>query len=500
MSSNTFRAPSGVRAEARRALKWIEDGFAGDGFTATGRKRASDLANGRPLSGDTVLRMYSFLKRHEGDKQAEGFNAGEKGFPTPGRVAWSAWGGDPGLTWSSKIRDQLVERGAESNTGDEMQERADVMAGDDPQDQPAGLYGVDADYLADCVMAVDAALDAAQSLLAGYEGKDAVVSQAYFLLKAADAALDDVIEAFGEEDPDDELNEPAEPAEPVAEDASGERAAAARLGVGTWVSWQAADGTRVRGKIEKVVTKGTASSSDGYELSAVDGDPVFVVRLYEMTGNGWVPSDKTFVQRADLFTVTGALASPRCSDDVDALEVRRIPKDVEKRTYTAELRTEGDSNTVRGYAATWNTEASGLSFREAIAPGAFSRSLAEGDDVFLLVNHDDQMIPLARRSSGTLRIWEDEVGLPIEADLDPENPIAAGLLSALRRGDVDKMSFAFRVAPGGETTVDGVRMLTDVDLFEVSVVTWPAYDATTVGVRSASSDTRRRRLSMLLAR
>jgi hypothetical protein len=63
------------------------------------------------------------------------------------------------------------------------------------------------------------------------------------------------------------------------------------------------------------------------------------------------------------------------------------------------------------------------------------------------------------------------------------------LSSALSRGDVDKMSFAFRVAEDGTTkTKDGVRELRTLDLFEVSVVTWPAYSATSVGVRSASDD------------
>ena len=106
----------------------------------------------------------------------------------------------------------------------------------------------------------------------------------------------------------------------------------------------------------------------------------------------------------------------------------------------------------------------------------------------LLVNHDTDQLPLGRRSAGTLALEEDEVGLRIDAVLDPSNPRAAELASALDRGDVDKMSFAFRIAgKDGETrTEEGVRELRNLDLFEVSVVTWPAYSDTTVGMREAA--------------
>ena len=55
--------------------------------------------------------MYSFFSRHEVDKQAEGFQSGEEGFPSPGRVAWDLWGGDAGYAWSRRIRDKIMESG-----------------------------------------------------------------------------------------------------------------------------------------------------------------------------------------------------------------------------------------------------------------------------------------------------------------------------------------------------------------------------------------------------
>lgn len=101
--ADTYKVPSGVSSAAKRALKWIADGKAGSGFTSTGRRRASQLAKGGTVSRDTVARMKSYFARHAVDKKATGFSAGEEGYPSPGRVAWDAWGGDAGRTWVNRI-------------------------------------------------------------------------------------------------------------------------------------------------------------------------------------------------------------------------------------------------------------------------------------------------------------------------------------------------------------------------------------------------------------
>jgi len=107
--AETHSPPAAVRAAAKRAVGWIEAGKAGDGFTAVGAGRARDLAAGRAVSFDTVKRIANFLSRHEGDKKAEGFSQGEKGFPSAGRVAWDAWGGDPAKAWTSKIISSMTK-------------------------------------------------------------------------------------------------------------------------------------------------------------------------------------------------------------------------------------------------------------------------------------------------------------------------------------------------------------------------------------------------------
>lgn len=99
-----YDVPKGVMEAAQRAVAWIREGKAGSGFTNVGRARASQLANGRPVSLDIVNRMKSYFARHQNDKQAEGFNYGEHGYPSPGRVAWDAWGGDAGEIWVNSIK------------------------------------------------------------------------------------------------------------------------------------------------------------------------------------------------------------------------------------------------------------------------------------------------------------------------------------------------------------------------------------------------------------
>ena len=100
---STYKPPVGVQNAAKRALKWISEGKAGSGFTSVGRNRASQLASGKPISRSTVARMKSYFARHTVDKKATGFNSGEEGYPSPGRVAWDAWGGTAGQAWVNQI-------------------------------------------------------------------------------------------------------------------------------------------------------------------------------------------------------------------------------------------------------------------------------------------------------------------------------------------------------------------------------------------------------------
>ena len=88
-------------AEAERGLEWRKEH--GRGGTEVGVARARDISNGRELSIDTVKRMYSYFARHEVDKAGKGYNPGEEGYPSAGRIAWALWGGNPGQSFAKRI-------------------------------------------------------------------------------------------------------------------------------------------------------------------------------------------------------------------------------------------------------------------------------------------------------------------------------------------------------------------------------------------------------------
>ena len=100
--ADTYTPNAGMKAAARRALKWKEDGKATGAGTPVGWGRATDIVNGSAMSLDTVKRMYSFFSRHEVDKKGKGFFDGPE-FPSNGRIMWDAWGGDAGFAWSRAI-------------------------------------------------------------------------------------------------------------------------------------------------------------------------------------------------------------------------------------------------------------------------------------------------------------------------------------------------------------------------------------------------------------
>lgn len=128
-AGDSFEPSAGVRAEAQRALGWIADGHAGAGFTDVGRRRASMLAAGDPVSLDVVQRMASYLARHAVDKEGAGWSPDDEGFPSPGRVAWAAWGGDPAVSWTRTILDSVAKDG-----------RSNVMVDETRDGEVEGMY------------------------------------------------------------------------------------------------------------------------------------------------------------------------------------------------------------------------------------------------------------------------------------------------------------------------------------------------------------------------
>lgn len=151
----------------------------------------------------------------------------------------------------------------------------------------------------------------------------------------------------------------------------------------------------------------------------------------------------------------------------------------------AEVRADDDGGIlVEGYAAVFNEEADiGGFFREVIEPGAFKEAIGR-DDVVFLINHDG--LPLARTRSGTLELSEDKRGLKISTRLDEADPDVSRIVGKMKRGDLDKMSFAFfpEVQEWDDSEDIPLRTIKKASLHDVSVVTTPAYDGTEIGLRS----------------
>lgn len=156
---------------------------------------------------------------------------------------------------------------------------------------------------------------------------------------------------------------------------------------------------------------------------------------------------------------------------------------MERRALVAPLEVRAESRTIAGYAAVFNSETDiGGMFREQIARGAFKPSLS--GDVRALFDHDTSHV-LGRTKAGTLRMTEDDHGLAVEIDL-PDTQTGRDLRESMARGDIDGMSFGFRVTKQewDESGEIPLRTIREVELFEVSVVTFPAYADTEVALRS----------------
>ena len=167
----------------------------------------------------------------------------------------------------------------------------------------------------------------------------------------------------------------------------------------------------------------------------------------------------------------------------------------EVRPVKTEFTTRDDENpTIEGYFAVFNSLyeiAPGMT--ESVAPGAFSRTLS--GDIRALTNHDTTLV-LGRTKAHTLDLREDEHGLWGKISINPKDADAMNLYERVKRGDVDQCSFGFEiVSENTDVREDGSMhwTITDVNLFEVSACTFPAYQETNIAARSEQRETLQKR-------
>jgi HK97 family phage prohead protease len=307
----------------------------------------------------------------------------------------------------------------------------------------------------------------------------------------------------------------------------GERAAIGSLAVGDFVSWSPLD-PKVASQVEMVEGQFAVVRLFEYEEGIFSPtDKMMVINVFQLEQ---IPTPKMIaVEMPDDLLVEDEPAAQEEIDDPDNMDepdpmsrmknlannlIARInneepmtkenkwldvaraialkidgvqpdSKEPEVRTNSVdfEVRAEGDGMTFTGYASVFNSASEDLGgFIEYVAPGAFKRSLQSRNEVKLLWNHDSGE-PLASLRGGTMQLIEDERGLKVTAKL-PNTTRGRDIAELLRTKVIDSMSFGFNVIKDSWSRDGQTRTLESVRLFEVSVVSFPAYAETTATVRS----------------
>ncbi|MCK3656579.1 peptidase [Pasteurellaceae bacterium Macca] len=163
-----------------------------------------------------------------------------------------------------------------------------------------------------------------------------------------------------------------------------------------------------------------------------------------------------------------------------------MKKDIEIRSTT--LETDSESKKLVGYVVQWNRNSEVLwgEYIEQFAPNAFQQSLASGQDVRALFEHDHTKL-LGRTSSGTLKLEEDAIGLRFEL-MPPDTQLGRDLLVSVERGDIQGMSFGFRTLKNSwDFNVEpNLRTVEQAELIEITVTSIPAYPDSSLEVLKRS--------------
>lgn len=205
-------------------------------------------------------------------------------------------------------------------------------------------------------------------------------------------------------------------------------------------------------------------------------------------GEGWNPGEPGYPSAGKIaWYLWGSDAGRSWANKILQQEENSKMSERENRIASSfEVRADenGQEVTVEGYAAVFNQDTTiGGKWTERIAPGAFTDALGR-DDVVFLVNHEG--LPLARTRSGTLELSQDDHGLKIRASLNIADPDVRAIVPKMQRGDLDKMSFAFMPTRQSWDDEDEMprRTIQEAALYDVSIVTTPAYEGTEIGLRS----------------
>jgi HK97 family phage major capsid protein/HK97 family phage prohead protease len=434
----------GMRTEAERYREWKADGEPGG--TEVAATRASQILSGDELSPETVITMAAWFARHEVDKQGEGFSPDEDGYPSPGRVAWAAWGGDAGQSWSNGKADRikaLQDRSAMEMERPYPNEHAARLTDPDQYDSlrrenGAGGPGIDFIY--------------------GIKGGESEIQAIRF--SSAHYTPAEARNWLGEHDFNPIMFEEAT--------GDGERAEPGDLSEGDFVQWDSSGGT-ARGRIEHVMREGTLGvPGTEFSIDATPEDPAALIRIYSEGDEGWEPTEVLVGHKFSTLSKIDALRAMPGIGKYQRAELTTFDE-VEDRTYEFPFSSEFPVARYFG--------------NEILSHEANAADLSRlNDGAPLLFNHNpDRVIGVVEGA----RI--DSKGRRGYARVRfSRNPFAQEILSDVKDGVLRNVSFGYSIDKMEERG-SGDFVATAWAPYEVSIVSVPADK--TVGIGRALTPT-----------
>ena len=456
--------PQAATDNAQRALDHRAE-YDSECGTAVGWETARILADRDEVSVERLPRIYSFLSRAKVYDQGD-FTDSE-GKEICGSVMYAAWGGDEMLEWASEIykTSEEYKRAAGERVSFDYDGTLTTMKGlellQKEQNDGSEIYIISAREDDDELLTFAAEHDIPESYVYATGSNEKKIEKVNELgiVRHYDDNVDVIAEIGG------------------VGVLVASRAMPGELELGDFVRWNTSNGFAY-GRVIEIAVEGELEADSGFVVNATEDDPAAKIRIYEYDADL-----AAYVEQQPPLNVVHRFST---LEKYDA-DVRNNVPVMERRITTQ--RADVTGNTIRGYAAVFNSPSEDLGgFVEYIAPGAFDSVM--NDDVRGFYNHDWNYL-LGRVSSGTLRIFLDEVGLGYEIDL-PNTSYANDLAELMKRGDVNQSSFAFMIE-SDKWEVKGkqnIRTITKVSrLIDVAPVVIPAYPAATSKLVSRALDT-----------
>lgn len=433
----------GMQAEARRYRAWKKEGRPGG--TDVAATRASQILSGDELSPDTVITMAAWFARHEVDKQGKGFRPDGDDYPSPGRVAWAAWGGDSGQSWSN-MKSKAIKK---------ARERAmDVIEEARPYPNEHAARLTDPDQY-DSIRRVNdefgAGIDAIYGIKEGTSELQAIRFDADRFTPA------EAREWLSDHDFDPMMFEEA------TGEREEERAAPDALKVGDFVEWDSSGGT-ARGKITRIAREGVIDVPDSsFTINASEEDPAALIRVYRKDGDSYQESE----------TVVGH----KFSELRKIAALRFLEGETLKRSLATEFRADSEDRT--------------LEFPFA------SEKPVERYYGMEVLNMDERSMDLTRLNDGAPLLYQHDadriVGVVQKAYIKNKrayarvklanNELGREMQELIKDGIIRNVSFGYKInaMEADESTSPVTYRATNFQPFEISLVTVPADESVGIG-------------------